>query len=82
MRSGIAAPHFFSSGLVWWRYDGRSSHSSNELNTYIFKEEVVAMSIRSWLIFCVFVLIMGVMDYALCKMVGMNDEREEDKDDD
>ena len=40
------------------------------------------MSIGSWILFGVFVLIMGLMDYALCKMVGMNDDQEEDKDDD
>lgn len=40
------------------------------------------MSVRSWILFGIFVLIMGLLDYALCKMVDMNDEREEDKDDD
>lgn len=69
---------FFSSCLVWWRYDSRSSHSSNELNTYMFKEEVVAMSIRSWLIFCVFVLIMGVVDLTLC-IIDREERRKEDK---
>ena len=39
------------------------------------------MSVRSWILFGIFILIMGLLDYALCKMVGMNDEREEDKDD-
>lgn len=80
MGSGIATPHFFSSCLVWWRYDGRSSHSSNEFNTYIFKEEVVAMSIISWLIFCVFVLIMGVIDLTLCIVDGEERRKEDEKD--
>lgn len=37
------------------------------------------MSIRSWILFGIFILIMGLLDYTLCKMVGMNDEREEDQ---
>lgn len=40
------------------------------------------MSIGSLIIFGGFVLIIGLMDYALCKMVCMNDDREENKDDD
>lgn len=40
------------------------------------------MSIESWLLFGVFVLIMGLMDYALCKMVSRDDIEEEDNDDD
>lgn len=82
MGSGIATPYFFSSCLVWWRYDGRSSHSSNEFNTYIFKEEVVAMSIISWLIFCVFVLIMGVIGLTLGIVDGREEHRKEDEKDD
>lgn len=40
------------------------------------------MSIRSWILFGVFVLIMVLMDYALCKMVSRDDIKEEDKEDD
>ena len=37
--------------------------------TYIFKEEVVAMSIISWIMFCVFVLIMGVISVRGSKLM-------------
>lgn len=40
------------------------------------------MSIRSWILFGVFVLIMGLMDYTLCKMVSRDDIKEEDNDND
>lgn len=36
------------------------------------------MSIRSWLIFCVFVLIMGVADLTLC-IINREERRKEDK---
>lgn len=40
------------------------------------------MSIRSWLIFCVFVLIMGVVDLTLCIIDGREERRKEDEKDD
>lgn len=39
------------------------------------------MSIISWLIFCVFVLIMGVIDLTLC-IIDREERRKEDKKDD
>lgn len=36
------------------------------------------MSIRSWLIFCVFALIMGVVDLTLC-IINREERRKEDK---
>lgn len=36
------------------------------------------MSIRSWLICCVFVLIMGVVDLTLC-IINREERRKEDK---
>lgn len=38
------------------------------------------MSIRSWLIFCVFVLIMGVVDLTLC-IIDREERRKDDKKD-
>ena len=38
------------------------------------------MSIISWLIFCVFVLIMGVIDLTLC-IIDREERRKEDKND-
>lgn len=38
------------------------------------------MSIRSWLIFCVFVLIMGVVDLTLC-IIDREERRKEDEND-
>nr|DAR18146.1 MAG TPA: chitin synthase regulator [Caudoviricetes sp.] len=38
------------------------------------------MSIISWLIFCVFVLIMGVIDLTLC-IIDREERRKEDKKD-
>lgn len=36
------------------------------------------MSVRSWVIFGVFVIIMGLIDFALCKIVSQNDVKEEE----
>ena len=75
------------------RYDGNLNDTNNRCTycratTYDHcddckqNERRKGMRVRSWIIFGIFVLIMGLMDYALCKMIGMNDDREEDKDDD
>lgn len=40
------------------------------------------MSIISWLIFCVFVLIMGVIDLTLCIVDIREERRKEDEKDD
>lgn len=40
------------------------------------------MSIRCWVLFGVFILIVGLLDYALCKAASRDDIKEEDNDDD
>ena len=40
------------------------------------------MSIRSWLIFGAFMLIMGAIDLAFCIVVGREERREEEEKDD
>lgn len=51
---------------------------SKRLDTIV----VVAMSIISWLIFCVFVLIMGVIGLTLGIVDGREEHRKEDEKDD